>query len=84
MNKAGQPSAETHKPTALDNLLTRREFCDQYKISYATAEKLAHKGQGPRVTRLGRKAYYHVDDIAAWVEAARKKVDARFSGKGRK
>ena len=45
---------------------------------------MAHKGQGPRVTRLGARAFYHVDDIAAWVDAQRKKADARFKKAGAK
>ena len=67
------------KRTALDDFLTRQEFCDSAGISYRTAEILAHKGQGPRVTRLGRRAMYHVDDIAAWTEEQRNKANARFT-----
>lgn len=73
-----------HKPTALDSLLSRSEFCLQYGISYRTAEMLAHKGQGPKVTRLGRRAFYHVEDIATWVDNQRKKADARFGKTGAK
>lgn len=69
----------TNKPTPLDNLLTRSEFCERFGISYRSAEMWAHKGQGPKVTRLGARAYYHLDDIAAWIEAQRKKADARFA-----
>lgn len=82
--QTASPSSTTNKSTALDNLLTRSEFCQQYGISYRTAEMMAHKGQGPRVTRLGARAFYHVDDIAAWVDAQRKKADARFKKAGAK
>lgn len=71
---------ETDKPNPFACLLTRQEFCDRYGIQYRTAEMMAHKGQGPRVTKLGRCAYYHVDDVTAWIEAQRAKSAARFSG----
>ena len=82
--QAASTDSAVHKPTALDNLLNRSEFCQQYGISYRTAEMMAHKGQGPKVTRLGSRAFYHVDDIAAWVDAQRKKADARFAKAGAK
>ena len=69
------------KPTALDSYLTRQEFCEAYGIAMRTAEIMAHKGRGPRVTRLGRRAFYHVDDISAWVEAQRQKNAARFEAR---
>lgn len=76
-------SRAVHKPTALDNFISRKEFCEQYDIAYRTAEMWVHKGQGPRVTRIGRKAFYCLDDIAAWLEAQRQKSASRF-GKGAK
>lgn len=66
------------KPNPFACLLTRQEFCDRYGITYRTAEMMAHRGQGPRVTRLGRKAYYHVDDITNWIDAQRAKSAGRF------
>ena len=71
---------DTGKPNPFACLLTRQEFCDLYGIQYRSAEMMAHKGQGPRVTKLGRCAYYHVDDVTAWIEAQRAKSAARFSG----
>lgn len=79
MQTLSQDQGAGHKPTALDQLLTRQEFCQRYGISYRTAEMMAHKGEGPRVTRLGRRAFYHLDDIAEWVEAQRQKSAARFA-----
>ncbi|WP_157475275.1 helix-turn-helix domain-containing protein [Lysobacter sp. Root494] len=72
----------TPKTTEFDRLLPRQEFCDRYGLNYRTVEGWAHLGIGPKVTRLGARAYYHVDDINEWVEAQRKKASARFSKKG--
>ena len=79
-----QQSSSSHKPTELDNLLSREEFSRQYGYSYRTLEMWAHKGQGPKVTRIGRRAFYHVNDIAAFVDVQRKKADARFGKAGAK
>ena len=67
------------KPCALDYFLTRPEFCRRYGITLRTAEMMAHRGKGPKVTHLGKRAYYHVDDIAAWCDAERAKAEARFA-----
>jgi hypothetical protein len=69
-------------PCALDDYLSRREFCQRYGISIRTAEMMAHKGQGPAVTHLGKRAFYHLDAIAAWCAAQRAKSEARFSSRG--
>ncbi|WP_449428320.1 helix-turn-helix transcriptional regulator [Rhodanobacter umsongensis] len=68
----------TKQATIFTQLLNRQEFCDTTGISYRTAEMWAHRGLGPKVTRIGKRAFYHIDDIAAWVEAQRSKADARF------
>ncbi|WP_394000511.1 helix-turn-helix transcriptional regulator [Luteimonas sp. WGS1318] len=73
-------TSTNEKPNPFACLMTRQEFCDAYGILYRTAEMMAHKGQGPRVTKLGRKAYYHVDDITAWIESQRAKSAERFAG----
>jgi hypothetical protein len=73
---------ELGTPCALDDFLSRPEFCRRYRISLRTAEMMAHKGKGPKVTHLGKRAYYHVEDIAAWCEAQREKSAARFASPG--
>lgn len=79
MQSNTEQSAVSRKRTILDNLLTRQEFCEQYGFNYRTVEGWAHRGEGPRCTRLGGRVYYHVDDIAEWVEAQRKKTATRFA-----
>ncbi len=73
-----EKSTDHSKPNPFACLLTRQEYCDLLGISYRTAEMQAHRGQGPRVTRLGRRAFYHVDDVKAYVEAQRAKATKRF------
>lgn len=48
--------------------IPRQQFCDAAGITYRTAELWAHQRKGPKVTILGRRAYYHADDVAAWLE----------------
>lgn len=60
------------------NYITRAEYAKRAGISFRTAEMQAHKGQGPRVTRIGRRAMYHLDDVAAWLEEQRAKSAKRF------
>lgn len=73
-------ASTAEKPNPFACLMTRQEFCDAYGIQYRTAEMMATRGQGPRVTKLGRNAYYHVDDITAWIDSQRAKSAARFPG----
>lgn len=77
------PSANIHSipptPCALDDFLSRPEFCRRYGISLRTAEMMAHKSMGPKVTHLGKRAYYHIEDIAIWCEVQREKSAARFA-----
>lgn len=49
--------------SAMKNLIP--ETSDQY---WAT---LRHKGGGPVYTKIGRKVYYRVGDIEAWLDANR-------------
>lgn len=79
MKQTTKPTTGTPNPFA--KLLSRQEYCDLRGITYRTAEMEAHKGTGPRVTRIGRRAYYHLDDIEAWIEAQRAKSAARFDRK---
>lgn len=79
MQTSSSGKAPDHKQNPFEKLLDRQQFCQQHGISYRTAEIWAHKGIGPKVTRLGRRAYYHVDDIAEWIEVQRKKSTARFA-----
>lgn len=68
----------TQELTQIDDFIDRETFCRRYGITYRTAEMMAHKGRGPKVTILGRKAWYHKADIAAWLDAQREKANARF------
>lgn len=68
-------------PNPFDKLVDRATYAEMRGITYRTAEMEAHRGTGPKVTRIGRRAYYHLDDIEAWIEAQRAKGAARYEGK---
>ena len=68
-------------PNPFAKLIDRAEYSKLRGISYRTAEMEAHKGIGPKVVKIGRKAYYHLDDIEAWIEAQRTKAAKRFERK---
>lgn len=53
--------------------ITRQQFCDAAHITLRTAELWAHARKGPKVTIIAKRAYYHVDDVAAYLEQCRNK-----------
>lgn len=62
--------------------IDRAEYARRAGITHRTAELQAHKGTGPRVTRIGRRAMYHLDDVQAWLNEQRAKASKRFERKG--
>ena len=62
--------------------MSRAEFAAKARITYRTAELWAHQRKGPRVTVIGGRAYYHADDVRAWLDSLRKR-DARSQPKAR-
>ena len=81
MQSSNDKAAAPADPLA--NYIDRPTFCKRFGITKQTAERMAHKGRGPRVTRLGRRAFYHLDDINAWLEKQRAKGAGRFEGEAR-
>jgi hypothetical protein len=65
----------------LEKFVSRPEFCRQLGISVRTAELWAHARKGPAVTIIGRRAYYHVDDIAKYLSQCRGGKAARSAGR---
>ncbi|MFT3756659.1 MAG: hypothetical protein QM769_12075 [Pseudoxanthomonas sp.] len=63
-------TANTDNPFA--SFITREEFAKNAGITYRTAELWAHARKGPKVTIIGGRACYHVDDITAWLDGLRK------------
>ena len=59
-----------------ESFITRAAFCEQAGISTRTAELWVTQRRGPKVTIIGRCAYYHVDDVGAWLKACRNKGNA--------
>jgi hypothetical protein len=76
-----QGKAMNEKLTSIDDFVPRTVFCERFGISLRAAEVMAHQGRGPKVTKLGRRAFYHVDDIASWLNEQRQKSSARFERK---
>jgi len=69
--------------SVLDDYVSRSELAKQLgHRSTRTLEMWAHRGIGPRVTILSKRAMYAYDDIAAWVEAQLAKSEARFAPRG--
>ena len=79
--KANHEDHPAHVADPFAQYITRAEYARRAGITYRTAEMQAHTGRGPKVTRIGRKAYYHLADIATWLESQRAKASARFDGK---
>lgn len=52
------------------DLLTRREVCQQYRMSLPWLSLIGTRGEGPAMFRLGRKKIlYRRADVEAWLEA---------------
>jgi predicted DNA-binding transcriptional regulator AlpA len=45
-----------------------RTFCARYGLSRSTLVRLAKKGQGPRLGRLGSKLVISRDEAEAWAK----------------
>ena len=64
------PETETTR-NPFANYITRAEYCKLAGITQRTAELHAHARKGPPVTIIHKRAYYHVDAIAAFLEECR-------------
>lgn len=73
-------SADFGNPFA--DYLAREEFAKRAGITKRTAELWAHERKGPKVTIIGGRAYYHLDDVRAWLDSLRKR-DAKRAPKRR-
>lgn len=55
----------------LEDYIPRPAFCEALGITMRTAELWAHARKGPRVTIIAKRAYYHVDDVQAYLDECR-------------
>lgn len=55
-----------------DAFLTIRDFCERFKLSPATAYRLAGRGE-LRLLKVGRHTRISVRDARAWAESLRAK-----------
>jgi hypothetical protein len=58
--------------TSIDDFMTREEFARKFGITVQHAAGMACKRVGPKVTKIGKFAYYHRDDVAKWLDSCRK------------
>ncbi len=56
------------------DLLSVNALTDQLGVSPGTVRSLRASGSGPRATLLGRRIFFHHDDIAAWLALARERT----------
>ena len=59
---------QPHVHTKEERLLTRTEVEEHFGISKRFLELAVSKGNGPRITRIGRLAKYRPADTRAWLE----------------
>ncbi len=64
-------SLTTTPPNLFADYISRPEYCKQAGITQRTAELHAHARKGPRVTIINKRAYYHVDDVRAYLDECR-------------
>jgi len=51
--------------------LTSAEVAETYRTSPETVRYWRHVGKGPKSFKVGRRVLYAVEDVEAWIEAAR-------------
>jgi len=54
---------------AAQQLLTIEEAAERTRLSVATLRFMRHRGEGPPSGKLGRRLFYRVDDLDAWIDA---------------
>ena len=52
-----------------DKLLSRNEVEDRFGITKRFLEIAAVRGDGPRMTKVGRRVLYQVRDLRDWIDA---------------
>lgn len=50
-------------------LITTPKLSERYGASQSYWERLRSNGMGPRWVRLGRRCYYAIADVEAWLES---------------
>lgn len=54
-------------PSYLDDFHTPEGLAAQLRICLKTLERWRVLGQGPRITKIGRRVYYRKSAVAAWL-----------------
>ena len=49
-------------------LLTLDEAARKLRVCGRTLSRLAARGEGPALTRIGRRVFVRADHLAAWIE----------------
>lgn len=62
-------------PVVMGDYIDRPNLARQLGITHRTLELWAHRRKGPRPVLIGRKSFYHVEDVAQWLEAQRRAAD---------
>lgn len=58
-----------HEPHGHDNqLLTITEVADLTRLPVATLRFKRHERSGPRSFRMGRRVFYWLSDVLAWID----------------
>ena len=58
----------------LSEYLSRDDLAGQLDKSVRTLERWERQRTGPRITNVGNRVMYHVDDVRAWLRAQRREA----------
>lgn len=69
------PEHTAHPSTvrAALSLLTEEELAGALCVSVGTLEKWRGQGLGPAITKPGKRVFYRVDDVRAWLASNAKR-----------
>lgn len=60
------------EPCVMADYISRVELAKQLQVTHRTLELWAHRRKGPRPVLIGRRSFYHVRDVAQWLDAQHK------------
>jgi hypothetical protein len=76
-NAALPEPAELYKPDLLSGYLDPTELAEAFGVCTKTLDRWRVLGEGPPITKIGRKTYYSRIAVTAWLQAREQKPKAR-------
>jgi len=60
--------------TTLDGYISEHTFAHEIGVTLRTIRSWRQMGEGPAVTRIGKRVFYARDDVRNWLQSQRQEV----------